>query len=283
MKFIKRTRLKRRACCTKEGEATGETKSRAGADSAGKPSIGLWLQTHSVNIARIIAAQGLFDWLLLDMEHTPVDASTAATTLAAIADVSGGSCTPLVRVAHGSMYQIKQALDSGRAGHHRAHDQHGAGSGRRGSIRTLPAAWRSRGGRYPAAIRFRHDQPCRICSECQPRNSGRRADRVAAAVENIDAIVATPGIDLIFIGPFDLHISLGSAPSLWSDEPVFLAAVEKVIAACRQQGLPYGTLTPNAEGAKARLADGFTLLGLGTDLNHLLGALHAQRKQLEQP
>ncbi len=102
-----------------------------------------------------------------------------------------------------------------------------------------------------------------------------------AAVENIDAILATPGIDLIFIGPFDLHISLGLPPALWSDQPTFQAAVQKVIAACRQHGIPYGTITPNAEGGKARLADGFTLLSLGTDVGQLLATLQAQRQQLE--
>ena len=249
----------------------------------GTPSIGLWLQTHSVNIARIIAAQGLFDWLLLDMEHTPVDASTAATTLAAIADVSGGSCTPLVRVAHGSMDQIKQALDSGAQGIivpviNTA--QEAADAVR--FARYPPLGDRGAGGILP-------QYGFGTTSHVEYVQNANREILVAVqiesqtAVENIDAIVATPGIDLIFIGPFDLHISLGLSPSLWSNEPVFLAAVEKVIAACRRQGLPYGTLTPNAEGAKARLADGFTLIGLGTDLNHLLGALHAQRKQMEQP
>ena len=248
----------------------------------GSPSIGLWLQTHSVNIARIIAAQRLFDWLLLDMEHTPVDASTAATALAAIADVSGGLCTPLVRVAHGSMVHIKQALDSGAQGivvPMINSAQEAADAVR--FARYPPLGDRGAGGILP-------HYGFGTTSHIEYVQNANREILVAvqielqAAVENIDAIVATPGIDLIFIGPFDLHISLGLAPGLWSDQPSFLAAIKKVIAACRRQGLPYGTLTPNADGAKARLAEGFTLLGLGTDINHLLGALHAQRKQLEQ-
>src|SRR5436190_23395165 len=74
------------------------------------------MQTHSFHTTRIIAAQRLFDWLLVDMEHTPVDLSTASMIFAAIADVSGGTCTPLARVAHNTMYQIKQALDAGAQG-----------------------------------------------------------------------------------------------------------------------------------------------------------------------
>src|SRR5690242_15252456 len=82
----------------------------------GKPAIGVWMHGHSYHITRIVAAQGKFDWLLVDMEHTPVDLSTASMIFSAIADVSGGNCTPLARVAHGTMYQIKQALDAGAQG-----------------------------------------------------------------------------------------------------------------------------------------------------------------------
>jgi 2-keto-3-deoxy-L-rhamnonate aldolase RhmA len=82
----------------------------------GKHTIGLWLHSHSVHIARIIAAQGLFDWLLVDMEHSPLDLSTASMMLSGIADVSSGICTPLARLAAGTMYHVKQALDAGAHG-----------------------------------------------------------------------------------------------------------------------------------------------------------------------
>jgi hypothetical protein len=45
--------------------------------------------------------------------------------------------------------------------------------------------------------------------------------------------------------------------------------------------LPYGTLAPNADGAKARIAEGFTFLGMGSDINHMLAALTAQRRGIE--
>ncbi|MEO8394761.1 MAG: aldolase/citrate lyase family protein, partial [Chloroflexota bacterium] len=76
----------------------------------GQPTVGMWLQSQNFHIARVIAAQGLFDWLMVDLEHSPVDLSTTMTMLATIADISGGNCTPLARVAHGTMFHIKQAL-----------------------------------------------------------------------------------------------------------------------------------------------------------------------------
>jgi 4-hydroxy-2-oxoheptanedioate aldolase len=248
----------------------------------GKSSIGLWLQSHSFHIARIIAAQGLFDWLLVDMEHTPVDLSTLSMTLAAITDVSAGQCTPLVRVAHGTMYHIKQALDSGAQGIivpmiNTA--QEAADTVR--FARYPPLGDRGAGGLLPH-FGFGTTSHLEYVQNANHEILVAVQIETQEAVENIDAILAIPGIDLIFIGPFDLHLSLGLSPSLWSEQPVFQAAVQKVIAACRKHGIPYGTLAPNAEGAQARLADGFRLIGMGSDLNHMLGALHAQRKQLPQ-
>jgi 2-keto-3-deoxy-L-rhamnonate aldolase RhmA len=245
-----------------------------------KPAIGMWLQTHSFHVARIIAAQGIFDWLLVDMEHTPVDLSTASMIFATIADVSAGMCTPLARVASGTIDQIKQALDAGAQGVivpmiNTAEDAAQAVR----FARYPPLGERGAGGITPH-LGFG------TTSHIEYVNNANREILVSVqietqtAVENIDSILETVGIDLVFIGPFDLHISLGLPPGLWSDLPEFQAAIHKVINACKQRGIPYGTLTPNAEGAKARLAEGFTLLGMGSDLAHLTGTIQAQYQQL---
>ena len=63
----------------------------------GKVALGTWLQLHSYQAARMLAAQGMFHWLLVDYEHTPVDRSTAAQILSGISDVSVGRVTPLAR------------------------------------------------------------------------------------------------------------------------------------------------------------------------------------------
>ena len=69
----------------------------------GKPAIGLWLQTHSFHMARIIAAQGLLDWLLVDMEHTPVDLSVASTFSLVAAAIKPPSDTKPSAPATGSL------------------------------------------------------------------------------------------------------------------------------------------------------------------------------------
>src|SRR5262249_58987012 len=79
-------------------------------------ALGTWLQLHSFQAARMLAAQGMFQWLLVDYEHTPVDRSTAAQILSVIADVSGGHVTPLARASVGTVDQGKPALDAGAQG-----------------------------------------------------------------------------------------------------------------------------------------------------------------------
>ena len=245
-----------------------------------KPAMGLWLQTHSFHTARIIAAQGLFDWLLVDMEHTPVDLSTASMIFAAIADISAGECTPLARVPHGTMFHIKHALDAGAQGIvvPMINTAEEAADVVR-FARYPPQGERGAGGLTP---HFGFGTTAHV----EYVNHANHEIMVAIQIEtwesvmNINAILDTPGIDMVFIGPFDLHLSLGLPPGLWSELPEFLAAVDKVISACQQRNLPYGTIVPNAEGAKQRLAEGFTFVSLGTDFIHLLGSINTQFAQL---
>lgn len=246
----------------------------------GKPAIGLWLHSHSFHTARILAAQGILDWLLVDMEHTPVDLSTASMILSTIADVSGGRCTPLARVAHGTMFHIKNVLDAGAQGIivpmiNTAQDAADVVR----FARYPPQGERGGGGLAPH-FGFGTTSHPEYIREANREIMVTIQIETQEAVENIDSILDTPGIDLVFIGPFDLHLSLGLTPSLWSDQPTFQAAVTRVITACQQRGLPYGTLTPNAEGANARMEQGFSFIGLGTDIVHMLGSLNAQYQQL---
>jgi 4-hydroxy-2-oxoheptanedioate aldolase len=246
---------------------------------AGKPTVGLWLQSHNFHIARAIAAQGLLDWMTVDMEHTPVDLSTMSMMCSAITDISAGKCTPLVRLAHGTQFYVKQALDSGAQGIivpmvNTVEDARDVVR----FARFPPAGERGGGGAFPhygfgttSYLEYvqNANQEIMVAIQIETRE----------AAENIESILDVPGLDLIFIGPFDLHLSLGLSPSMWSDQPEFQAAAQRVMRTCEQRGMPYGTLASNGEGAQARLKDGFTFVGIGTDMTLMMGALHSNFKQ----
>ena len=84
------------------------------------------------------------------------------------------------------------------------------------------------------------------------------------AVRNIEAILNVPGVDAVFIGPFDLSASMGKPGQ------VLDAAVQKAMAKVRQaclkrSGVPVGIFARDIEFAGKSLAEGYSLLCTGTD------------------
>lgn len=252
---------------------------------AGEPAIGTWLQLHSLPAARMLAAQGLFDWLLLDMEHTPVDRGLAAAILGSVADVSGGRVTPLCRVEVGSAPAIKHALDAGAQGVIVPMVESAA------EVRTAarharfpPRGDRGAGGLTPH-LGFGVSRPEYLRSADAEILFGVQIE-TAGAVAEIDAILDVPGVDLCFLGPNDLHLALGLPARFWSDEPAFTAAVARVRAACAARGVPLGTLCRDPPDARARIAEGYTFLGLGSDAHFMLthaGAACGSLRGLPEP
>jgi 4-hydroxy-2-oxoheptanedioate aldolase len=235
----------------------------------GKPALGTWLQLGSAPAARLLAAQGLADWLLADMEHAPVEPAVAAAILGSIADVSGGRVTPLARVASGAMAPVKHALDAGAQGII-VPMVHGPDEVREAArwARFPPEGERGAGGLLPH-LGFGASRPEYLRRANAEILVGVQIE-TREAVERVDAILDVPGVDLCFIGPNDLHMALGCAPRFWSDEPAFTEAVARVRAAASARRVPLGTLCRDAASARARLAEGFAFVGVGSDAHFVL-------------
>ncbi len=92
-------------------------------------------------------------------------------------------------------------------------------------------------------------------------------------VENIEAIMATPGIDIAFIGHMDLSVSLGT-PGQY-DTPAFEAAMDRVIAACQANGKHGACLITSPDAAKRWLARGYRFIIYSNDIIMLTAALKA--------
>jgi 2-keto-3-deoxy-L-rhamnonate aldolase RhmA len=88
------------------------------------------------------------------------------------------------------------------------------------------------------------------------------------AVESIDAIVAVPGVDAAFVGPYDLSGSMGRLGQV--DHIDVLAAIEGVRLGCERAGMPLGIYAGSAAAAQRYLEQGFKLVVVGIDA-HLLG------------
>ena len=86
----------------------------------------------------------------------------------------------------------------------------------------------------------------------------------AAGVENVNAIAAVDGIDVLWIGHFDLSNSLGIPGQF--DHPRFRDALDEVLAACRQHGKVPGFMAGSIDNGKSLLDQGFRVLAYGGDL-----------------
>ena len=87
-------------------------------------------------------------------------------------------------------------------------------------------------------------------------------------VENIEEIAAIPGVDGIFVGPFDLSVSLGCPADF--DNPVFKDAIKRTLAACEKAGKFTLIFSVSTERAKASFERGFSGVVIGTDLDMLI-------------
>jgi 4-hydroxy-2-oxoheptanedioate aldolase len=245
----------------------------------GQPAIGTWLQLHSIPASRLLAAQGCFHWMLVDFEHTPVSYETASVILSGISDISAGMITPFARVTVGSPEQIKQALDCGAQGliAPMINTAEEAAAVVR-SARFPPQGQRGAGGLAPH-LGFGVNRPDFLLEANRQTIVGIQIE-TRQGVENIDEIARVEGVDLIFIGPNDLHLDLGLPAKFWSDRDEFEDAIKRITSACKKARIPYGTLCRDALAVKDRLADGFTFLGLGSDAHFMLTFAGEQFGQL---
>jgi 2-keto-3-deoxy-L-rhamnonate aldolase RhmA len=86
------------------------------------------------------------------------------------------------------------------------------------------------------------------------------------AVPHIAEILAVPDVDAVIVGPYDLSASMGR-PGEFAN-PDVIAVIASAAAACNDRKIAWGAFTPDAESAKARIAQGATLIALATDTMH---------------
>jgi len=245
----------------------------------GETTLGTWIQLHSITASRLIAAQGCLDWLLVDCEHGASSLSNTMALINAITDVSQGRVTPIARVAAGSIDQIKQLLDCGAQGILVPMVNTAEEAAAVVRYARFPPLGERGAGSISAHLTFGS-------SRVEYVSDGNHEILVAIQIEtqqalaNIDQILEVQGIDLVFIGPYDLTLSLGLPGAFWSESPIFLDAIKRIINACSKNGLPYGTIVADPVTALQRKEMGFKFIGLGMDGSHLLSSIGQQYGQI---
>ena len=158
-------------------------------------------------------------------EHTPTNLETAATIFAIL---SASGSVPLVRVPWNTGENIKRVLDTGAWGivvpmvNSRAEAQAAVAA-----ARYAPLGNRSIGGQLHA-INFQTD-PATYYARANEEILVVLMLEHVKGIEAADEILSVPGIDVVFIGPNDLHHSLGKPPAFESDDPAFTEALAHVL------------------------------------------------------
>ena len=100
----------------------------------------------------------------------------------------------------------------------------------------------------------------------------------AEALEHVEDIAATPGLDGLFVGPSDLSITLSNGGGIDRTGPRTLKAMERVAAAAKVHGLVAGAFAGNPEAVKAYLGLGFSFFAAAVDVDLLQSGAAAWMK-----
>ena len=220
--------------------------------------IGTWLNLGSSMTAEI-AAQAGFDWVVLDLEHGAGDHESLLHQLHA---VSATPAVPLVRVAWNEAPRFKRVLDLGASGvvvpYVTSADE----------ARQAVAAMRypPKGIRGVASLNRACDFGAQFSQYFASANDNLLTVvqvETEATLDAVEGIAATEGVDVLFVGPMDLSVSMGIPVQY--DRARFRDALAKVAGACRSAGKAAGILLGRPEQIRDTLAAGFTFVGLGSD------------------
>ncbi len=224
----------------------------------GQPVVAGTIMVNSIDVAAHMATLG-FDFLWIEMEHSPITLETLRNMVLA---TRGLPALPFARVPVNELWTAKRVLDAGVNGvifpftstpelaQQAVAACHYPPLGRRGSGPTLARF------RWPDAERYHdsadHNTTVIIIIE------------EARAVERIDEIAETPGVDVMFIGTSDLSFSLGLRGD--QNHPRLHEAIAKVVDAGKRHGKALGRPAGTPEQVKEYIRQGFQLFQAPTEI-----------------
>jgi 2-dehydro-3-deoxyglucarate aldolase len=228
-------------------------------------AIGSWINTCNPVVAELMAAAG-FDFLTVDAEHSAVDVPQAQMLFQAIG-AGNPDCAPLVRLPGTDYAVTKRFMDAGAAG----------------VIAPLinsPEQARElvRAVKYPPKGE-------RGVGFCRANMYGMHFDEAIAnandrtlvcvqiehveGVRSIDEILSVPGVDAVFIGPYDLSASMGITAQF--EHPDMQKAMRRILDACKEHGIVPGVhvVQPDVAEVVRRYKEGYRLIAYSLDITML--------------
>lgn len=229
--------------------------------TAKRLQIGLWCSLCS-NIGAELLADSGFDWLLIDTEHAPNELPALLSQLQA---VTRGTATPIIRPAWNDSVLIKRLLDIGAQTLLVPFVQDETEAARAvASCRYPPAGIRgittgSRAARFGRVNNYLGEADREICVLVQVET--------LSAIDRLEAIAATDGVDGVFIGPSDLSASMGHIGN--PQHPDVQRVIENAVKRITAAGKAAGILAPVEADAHRYIECGYHFVAVGSDIGLL--------------
>jgi 4-hydroxy-2-oxoheptanedioate aldolase len=216
-----------------------------------------------------------FDSLVVDMQHGVVDYQTAVTMLQA---VSTTAVVPLARIPWNDPAFVMKILDAG------AYGVICPMINNRQQAEALVRACKypPRGYRSFGPVRASIYAGADYATHANDQLLVMPMIETAEALENLDDILSTPGVDAIYVGPADLSLALGCTPRLDQTDPPVVEAQKKIVAACKRHGIVAGIHNNTAEYALKMIGEGYQFVTLASDSRFLAARAADQVKIVKQ-
>lgn len=231
------------------------------------------LELFTPGIGPMLSACDL-DFAIYDMEHGRCDIALVAEM---IASCRGSDIVPMVRVPDLEMAPLSRVLDLGAGGVMAPRVETRAQMERIVSeLKYAPQ------GKRGVALGVAHDL-YRAGSASYLVQANEETTVIALletvhAFENLEEIVSVPGLDVAWMGHYDLTVSMGIPAQF--DHPRFLEAMDALVAVCRKHGVAPGFLPATPAGAVHWIRKGFRVISLGSDIGVFLSAMRGFRAEV---
>ena len=235
---------------------------------AGELALGVGLrQARTVDVAKAMKTSG-FDWLFIDMEHNTMSVDMAAGISVAAQDAG---ITPIVRVPGFQHFHATRVLDGGAQGIVVPHvDTPEVAAQMVSNCRYPPVGHRSVTSSLPQ-IDFQSAPLSEITPALNDATLLVLMIETPEAVDNVEAIAATPGVDVLLVGTNDLCMEMGIPGQV--GDPRVVEALEKVIAACKANGVFPGLGGVYAPDLMQQYIEmGMRFILAGSDLSFMMSA-----------
>ncbi len=241
----------------------------------GGRAVNAWCSIPSSYVAEVIAHLG-FDTVTIDLQHGAIDYADAFAMLQAI---STSPAMPMVRVPWNDPAILMKLLDAGAMGVI-CPMINSAGDARAfvGACRYPPLGFRS----------FGPNRAVQYSGSDYWRGANREILLLAmietrTGVDNLDEILAVPGLDGIYVGPGDLSLSYGSDPSMHPTAPDVVSSIDRVLKRTIAAGLIPAIHTDGPATARLRYSEGFRLVTLQSDVRYMANGAAAALAALRSP